>query len=100
MKSWWIVAAFLPACLGATADVSVVLRQQTQDLVDAIGSGSSTLWERYLDPQAAFTTEDGELLTKAQLVDQTKPFPEGVSGSIHVIDFHVTQAGRVAVAFY
>lgn len=65
----------------ASEDVSELLRRQTQELIDAVTTGSAAVWDRYLDEKAAYTAEDGTVSTKAQMVEQIKPLPEGVSGN-------------------
>ncbi|HEY2291019.1 MAG TPA: DUF4440 domain-containing protein [Thermoanaerobaculia bacterium] len=79
---------------------AAVLQRQTQELMDAITYGKAEVWERSLDPKAVYTTEDGTVQTKAQMVEGTKPLPEGVSGSIQVTDFKATVHGPVAVTNY
>ncbi|MFL6236768.1 MAG: DUF4440 domain-containing protein [Thermoanaerobaculia bacterium] len=81
-------------------DIAAMLQRQTQELMDAITYGKAEVWERYLDPKAIYTTEDGTLQTKAQMVEGTKPLPEGVSGTIKVIDFKATVQGPVAITNY
>ena len=81
-------------------DVVALLRRQTQELVDAISSGSGAVWDRYLDPDARYVDETGAVLTKKEMVEQTKPLPAGVSGTIRVTDFDVAVHGEVGVATY
>lgn len=90
---------FQPSLL-ASEDVAKVLERQTQELLDAVSSGSAAVWERYLDAKAVYTAEDGTILTKSQMVEGIKPLPKGVSGVIKVTDFKVTEHGPVAVANY
>ncbi len=68
--------------------------------MDAIGTGSAAVWERYLDEGVRYVDESGTVMTKKQMVDGTKPLPEGVSGAIKVIDFDAVVHGDVAVATY
>jgi ketosteroid isomerase-like protein len=89
-----------PLAARAQEDVSALLQRQTQEMVDAIASGGSQVWERYLDDKVVYTAEDGTVSTKAELVEGIKPLPPGVSGTIKVIDFKVAQHGDVAVASY
>ena len=84
----------------AAEDVGKVLERQTQELTDAVSSGTAAAWEKYLDAQAVYTAEDGSVQKKAEMVKQIKPLPEGVSGVLKVIDFSVTVHGTVAVATY
>ncbi|MEO6192439.1 MAG: DUF4440 domain-containing protein [Thermoanaerobaculia bacterium] len=107
LKRFWPLVALTGAVLlsaapatPASEDASAVLQRQTQELMDAITHGSAAVWERYLDAKAIYTAEDGTLQTKAQMVEGTKPLPEGVSGSIKVIDFKATVHGPVAITHY
>jgi hypothetical protein len=82
----------------AAEDVEALLRRQTQELFDAVSAGTPAVWERYLDPRAVYTSEDGTVSTKAQMVADVKPLPPGVSGSIQVTGFRAVVHGTVAVA--
>ena len=85
---------------GAAENVPDLLRRQTQELVDAIGTGSAAVWDRYLDEGVRYVDESGTVLTKKQMVEGTKPLPEGVTGTISVIDYDAVVHGNVAVATY
>jgi len=103
-KNPWLILGFaflLPqGSAQAAEDVSGVLRRQTQEMVDAISAGGAAVWQRYLDDKAVYTAEDGSVSTKAQMVEQIKPLPEGVSGNLKVIDFKATVHGTAAVTHY
>lgn len=96
----WAVLLPLQRPAQAAEDVAGVLRRQTQEMLDAIATGKAAVWERYLDENALYTAEDGAVSTKAQMVEQMKPLPEGVSGTIKVMDFKATVHGTVAIASY
>ena len=81
-------------------DVRAQLHRQTQGLVDAIATGSVAVWDKYLDPQVLLVDESGEVSNKKEMLDGIKPLPEGVSGTIHVIDFEAVIRGDVAAATY
>ena len=81
-------------------NAAAVLQRQTQELMDAITYGKAEVWDRYLDARSVYTTEDGTVQTKAQMVEGAKPLPEGVSGNIKVIDFQATVHEPVAVTNY
>lgn len=81
-----------------TSDLSEELKRQTQELMDAVTNGSPAVWEKYLDSAMRYTTEDGTVLTKAELVSQMKGLPDGVSGDLKVTDFKVTRHGAIAIA--
>jgi hypothetical protein len=76
------------------------LRRQTQALVDALAPGDAEVWEHYLHPDVLFTSEDGTLFTKAEMVAQAKPLPAGVTGAIQVTEFKVHPQAAVAVTAY
>ena len=84
----------------AAESVPDILRRQTQELVDAITAGSAAVWDRYLDEDLRYVDESGTVMTKKQMVEGTKPLPEGVSGSIKVTGFDAVVHGDVAVATY
>jgi hypothetical protein len=85
---------------GAAENVPDLLQRQTQELVDAIATGSGAVWNRYLDEGLRYVDESGKVLTKKEMVESRKPFPEGVSGTIKVTQFDVAMHGDVAVATY
>lgn len=89
-----------PGPTQASEDVAETLRRQTQELIDAVTSGSAAVWDRYLEEKAVYTAEDGTVSTKAQMVEQVRPLPAGVSGNLEVIDFKATLHGPVAVTNY
>ena len=89
----------LPALVRAE-DVGATLKRQTQELADAVGSGKVAVWDEYLDPQVLFTDESGTVATKKEMLEQLRPLPEGVSGSIAVTDFVVADHGDVAATTY
>jgi ketosteroid isomerase-like protein len=106
---WWLAGLTLGASLSchtpyASAapreDVAALLQRQTQELMDAISGGKAAVWDKYLDPGLTYTTEEGTIQTKAEMVEGTKPLPAGVSGTIKVIDFKATVHGAVAAATY
>jgi hypothetical protein len=97
-----IIAAILLGALSFHADekVTSLLHAQTQEMMDAVASGGANVWDRYLDEGAVITTEAGEVQTKAEMIKDIRPLPEGVSGKIAVIEFRATDHGNVAVTNY
>ncbi|HEV7506755.1 MAG TPA: nuclear transport factor 2 family protein [Thermoanaerobaculia bacterium] len=94
------VSLSLQAAAPATEDVAAVLQRQTQEMLDAIVPGTKAVWDRYLGPQATYTTEEGTVQTRAELVEQIQPMAAGVSGNIKVTDFKATLHGSVAITTY
>jgi hypothetical protein len=86
--------------LASDKEVEDVLRRQTQELLDAVTGGTPSVWSRYLHDKLSYTAEDGDVLTKAQMVEQIGPLPSGVSGKLQVTDFKVAVHDAVAIATY
>ena len=83
-----------------TATTSATLQRATQALVDALAPGERALWEHYSDPSLTYVTEDNEVKSRAQLLDEMKPLPAGSSGWIVVEEFRCTDFGGFAVTTY
>lgn len=102
IKFWALAAVMLgghtvsPAA-PADGDVEATLRRQTQELLDAITNGSAVVWDRYLDSAATYTTEDGTVRSKREMVGDIRPLPKTISGSIRIIEFTARVHGAVAV---
>ncbi|MFI5119093.1 MAG: nuclear transport factor 2 family protein [Thermoanaerobaculia bacterium] len=77
--------------------VAQMLQADTQELMDAVGSGDTAVWNRLLGARVTYVDENGSLLDRKALVDGIKPLPAGVSGTIRVTEFHAAIQGDVAV---
>jgi hypothetical protein len=99
-----LLAAVL--CCGATgaplaaATTQATLQRATQALVDAFAPGQRAVWERWTDPAFVYVTEDNEVKSRTQMLEDLKPLPEGYSGWIEVKDFRCTDFGSFAVTTY
>lgn len=49
-----------------------------QALMDALAPGNKAVWERIMDPSCVVTTEEGQVLTREQFLDEFGPLPEGL----------------------
>jgi uncharacterized protein DUF4440 len=99
-----LAAASLACATGpavrAPGDTAAVLRAQTQALLDAVAVGDTKVWDRLLDPGVVYLSEAGEIETKAQLLDELKPLPAGITGKIELGRFEVKQFGDTAVVIH
>lgn len=95
-----LVAAGSARAAESVEKVETVLARQTQELLDAIGSGSAAVWEKYLDDGAIYVDESGNVTPKKQMVADIRPLPEGVSGKIRVTGFQAHVFGDVTVTTY
>jgi hypothetical protein len=89
--------------MGATAhaasnDVIQWFQKTEQSLMDAIASGDKAAWDRVLDPSFILTSEEGEVMTRAQFLAALRPLPKGLSGTITVKELTVQQFPSFAVA--
>jgi len=94
-----VLAAATSAPHATTASDETVrfFRSTEQALMDAIGHGDKAAWERAMDPSCVITSEEGEVLTKAQFLDELRPLPAGLSGDIAVKDVTVQEYPGFAV---
>jgi hypothetical protein len=86
-----------PRAAESDAAVRDGLVRLSQELMDAIASGKAEVWARLLDEDAIVIDEFGRRQTKRQAVDDLKPLPAGLTGSIEVRDAHVRRWGDTAV---
>ena len=101
-KLWALAALVLGAriavpAVSANDDVTATLRRQTQELLDAVSAGSAAVWDRYLDSTVSYTTEDGSVRSKREMVGDIRPLPKTISGSIEIVEFTASIHGDVAV---
>jgi hypothetical protein len=95
-------AGFLAAAASARpAEVAKhevrLFQSREQALMDAIGTGDKAVWDRAMDPSCVVTSEEGEVLTKAQFLEELRPLPPGLGGSITVKDVTVIEYPGFAV---
>lgn len=83
-----------------TASTQATLQRATQALLDAVAPGQRAVWERWTDPAFVYVTEDNEVKSRAQMLDDLKPLPPGYSGWIEIRDFRCTDFGSFAVTTY
>src|SRR5262245_35669244 len=82
----------VPAAVEATW-----FQQTEQALMDAVATGDKTVWARVLDDRCVYTSEEGEVLTKQELLKQLTGLPSGLSGSITVENLTVQEYPTFAV---
>src|SRR5437773_550114 len=68
-----------------------------QALMDAVATGTRSVWERVLDDSFAVTSEEGEVLTRQRFLDELRPLPKGLSGGITVKELAVQEFAAFAV---
>ena len=84
------------------ADGTLQARFQSteQALMDSIAAGDKGPWERVMDPSCVVTSEEGEVVTRKQFLDELRPLPPGLSGNIAVKELTVQEFPHFAVVRY
>lgn len=82
-----------PATPGATKR----FQETEQILMDAIASGDKAVWDRALDPSCVLTTEEGQVMTKAEFLASLRPLPSGLTGGIAVKELTIQEFPSFAV---
>jgi Domain of unknown function (DUF4440)/Domain of unknown function (DUF3471) len=74
-------AVALPAVKEAPITEPELVRR-TQELYDAVGTGSQAPWKQYFADDCIFSDEKGRTMDKTKLVADITPLPTGYSGAI------------------
>jgi hypothetical protein len=72
----------------------------TQQLLDAVTDGDSTVWARYLSPRWALTDEEGRRIVRSDFLRDLHPLPSGQTGKLRLADWHIVGTPTVAVMSY
>lgn len=81
-----IVVSFWLASLEAAelSKLETELMRHAQELFDAVAAGNQEPWKKYFTDDCLFFDEKGRNFTKAELVADIRPLPNGYSGKITV----------------
>ncbi len=71
-----------------------------QALMDAVGKGDRTVWDRVMDPSCVVTSEEGEVIDKKGFLDELNPLPKGLTGGIAVQELTVAEYPSLAIVRY
>jgi ketosteroid isomerase-like protein len=93
------LAACVPA-FAATDDVAALIKRQSQAFSDASANGDAAVLDRYLDDRVTFMVENGNVVTKKEILGGAGPSPKGISNHLVQADFHVQVYGPVAVTSF
>jgi ketosteroid isomerase-like protein len=84
----------------ALADDHALITQQEQEMADAVASGGTAVWDKYLDPSVIIAEEDGSYKGKADMLKEIQPLPKGLGGEIRVVLLSYHEDGDTAVALF
>ena len=76
------------------------LMHHAQELFDAVAAGNQEPWKKYFADDCLFFDEKGRNFTKAQLVADIRPLPNGYSGKITVAKPKSLIHGDTAILSY
>jgi len=83
------------------AELSALLRKQTEEFSEAGQKGDAAVFDRYLDSDVVFTNETGAIASKQDLLDGCAPAPaNGVERHIEVTNWVLHRQGDVATATF
>jgi len=109
-RSACAVAAVLALAAGAAhaasppgddAELSALLKRQTQEFSEAGQRGDAAVLDRYLDPALVFTNETGAIASKQDLLEGTTPTPASApKRRIEVTNWALRRQGDVATATF
>lgn len=68
-----------------------------QALMDSIAKGDKSVWQQILDPSFVITSEEGEVMTRQQFLDDLRPLPPSLTGNITVRSLTVQKFPDLAV---
>jgi ketosteroid isomerase-like protein len=94
------LALLVALSLPAWAEDSALITAHMQEMSDAIASGGSAIWDRYLDASVIFAEEDDTFKGKADMLKEIRPLPKGLSGTIKVELLSYHEDDDVAVALF
>lgn len=75
-------------------------QQHTQALYDGVTAGDPKPWDEDIAQDCIYTSEDGSVQAKAELVKSIVPLPKGFSGGIKVEEFQMRDAAGAVVTHY
>lgn len=97
-----MIAILAAAALGAAPAPGLVaaFRARDQALLDGVGKGDRALWDRTMAADAVYVDEEGNILSRKDLLDQIRPLSGGVTGHIAISDYRLQIHGDVATVVH
>lgn len=88
-----------PGTMAQRTDAALLklIQGYEQQLADAVALGDTTVWKKYLHDSCVITTEDGSVMTRAQLIAGLRPLPQNYIGKIIIIEPKLVRYGNTAV---
>jgi hypothetical protein len=100
MRAFAMMALLIAWASPALADDRSLIIAQMQEMSDAIASGGSAVWDKYVDANVIYAEEDDSYKGKADLLKEIVPLPKGLGGEIKIDLLSYHEDGDVAVALF
>jgi len=100
MKRFIFLLFFIPVATYAQRPDTTLLqliKGYEQQLADAVALGDTNVFKKYLHDSCIITTEDGSVISRAQLLSELRPLPAGYVGKIIIIEPKLARYGNTAV---
>ena len=86
-----------PRAAAAGDSARAWFQKTEQALMDAIAAGDKAVWDRVLDEGCLYTSEEGRVLTKQELLKELTGLPPGLTGTINVEELTVQEFPAFAI---
>ncbi len=100
MRAFAMMALLIAWASPALADDRSLIIAQMQEMSDAIASGGSAVWDKYVDANVIYAEEDDSYKGKADLLKEIVPLPKGLGGEIKIDLLSYHEDGDTAVALF
>jgi Domain of unknown function (DUF4440) len=85
---------------GASDPSEAAFKVRDQALLDAVGTGNRKAWDASLSSDALYIDENGEVITRADLIAQLDPLPTGITGSLKIVEYRLIRRGETVTSVY
>src|SRR5437667_12714410 len=103
MKLLALIAFTSAATFACAVNIPITQEElvlRTQELYDAVASGTQAPWKKYFSDDCIFADEKGRVFDKSKLIADITPLPAGYSGTIKIENTQSRIIRSTAIARY
>jgi hypothetical protein len=103
MKVVAVILLFLTvSCASAqlSDDVTAILQQKDQALLDAIAPGDRAVWDKLLSSDFFYADENNRIISRADFLKELVPLPKGSSGNIAIKSYEAHRQGDTVIVIH